>query len=246
MSKLIVVDSGNIMHKAIFAFHNSSTIPATYLYMSMLIGYFKKIGVTLDDMVIIAEDYGSWRKEIDKNYKAQRRDYRESKEDADWWSEMYKEFNEFLPKLDKYLPWHVCKIYKCESDDLASIAVRYLNNFDEKILISSDEDWQQLCAIDKVKVFSPYSKKFKIVKNPVAILAKKIKGDISDNLLEVPKTEAEYEKRKMIVNLLALPPHIEQIIKPVIESLTPKNLYVNKIPYYSLRTKIKQLYKLED
>jgi hypothetical protein len=103
-----------------------------------------------------------------------------------------------------------------------------------------------LCTIPNVRVFSPYSKKFKEIKNPEKVLLKKIKGDISDNLLEVPKTEADWEKRKMIVDLIHLPQHIEQIIRPVIESLPIKNLYLNKIPFRTCREEIRKLYKLEE
>jgi len=245
MSKLVIIDNGNIQHKAIFAFRNNSQVPATYTYLRMMISYLKKIGVTLDDRVVIAEDFGSWRKDIDKEYKAQRKAYRESKEDADWWKEMYGEFNDFIPKLEIALPWNFIKIYKMEADDVASMAVRYLDA-DEKILISSDEDWQMLCVLPKVKVFSPYTKKFKIIKNPEKILLKKIKGDISDNLLMAPKTEAEFEKRKMIVDLIHLPVHIEQIIKPVIETLPMKNIALNKIPFRTCREEIRKLYKLDE
>jgi len=243
--KLVVIDSGNIMHKAIFAFRNNSQVPCVYTYFRMMIGYLKKIGVTLDDKIIIAEDFGTWRKDIDKNYKAQRKDFRESKEDASWWAEVYKEFNDFIPKLEECLPWNFVKIYKMEADDVASIAIRYLEA-EEKILISSDEDWQMLCVIPNVKVFSPYSKKFKIIKNPEKILLKKIKGDVSDNLLEAPKTEVEFEKRKMIVDLIHLPIHIEQIIRPVIETLPIKNLYLGKIPFRTCREEVRKLYKLEE
>jgi len=245
MKKLIIVDSGNIMHKAIFAFRNNSQVPPTYTYFRMIIGYLKKIGITLDDRVVIAEDFGSWRKDIDKEYKAQRKAFREGKESADWWSEVYGEFNKFLPKLDQCLPWNFVKIYKMESDDIASCSVRFIDA-EEKVLISSDEDWQMLCTIPNTKVFSPYSKQFKIIKNPEKILLKKIKGDISDNLLVAPKNEAEYEKRRMIVDLINLPQHIEAIIRPVIETLPIKSLYINKVPFRTCQVELKKLYKLED
>lgn len=245
MSKLICIDWGNITHRAIFAFRNNSQVPFTYTMLRMVIGYLKRIGVDLDSRIIICEDFGTWRKDIDKNYKAQRKDYRESKEDANFWKEVYKEANEFTVKLEECMPWNFVKIYHMEADDVASVAIRYLDA-DEKILISSDEDWQQLCVLPNVKVFSPYTKKYKIVKNPEKILLKKIKGDVSDNLLEAPKTEAEFEKRKMIVDLIHLPIHIENIIRPVIQSLPIKNIALNKIPYRSCREEIRKLYKLED
>jgi len=286
MTKLIVVDSGNIMHKSLFACSSQykgelniimsslakSTdeevmlkyevtarrildkkvenrevfiMNPTSTYLKMIIGYLKRIGVTLDDRVVVAEDYGSWRKDIDSNYKAQRKAFRESKETGEWWAAKYKEFNDFLPKLELCLPWNFVKIYHMESDDIASVAVRYMDA-EEKVLISSDEDWAMLCTLPNVKVFSPYSKKFKIIKNPEKILLKKIKGDISDNLLEEPKTEAEFEKRKMIVDLIHLPLHIEQIIRPVIETLPIKNICLNQIPFRTCQEELRKLYKLEE
>jgi hypothetical protein len=85
-----------------------------------------------------------------------------------------------------------------------------------------------------------------VCSSDLKILLKKIKGDISDNLLEAPKNEAEYEKRKMIVDLIHLPLHIEQILRPVIESLPIKNLYLGKVPFRTCREELKKLYKLED
>jgi hypothetical protein len=139
---------------------------------------------------------------------------------------------------------NTCLVHNCESDDIASVAIRYMDA-EEKILISSDEDWAMLCTLPNVKVFSPYSKKFKIINNPEKILLKKIKGDVSDNLLEEPKTEAEWEKRKMIVDLIHLPLHIEQIIRPVIETLPLKNICISKVPFRTCQEELKKLYKLE-
>ncbi len=277
MNKLVVIDSGNVMHKAIFAYiaqykseikkimdskdcteeeadnildkkvkrREVFLLNPISTYLRMIIGYLKKIGVTLEDTVIVAEDYGSWRKDIDKNYKAQRADYRESKMEKSKWNTLYKKFNDFISQLDECLPWHFIKLYKLEADDIASAAIRHLDNYEEKILITSDEDWEMLCALPNVKMFSPYTKKFKITKNPAGILAKKIKGDISDNLKEEPKTEAEWDKRKLIVDLLHLPLFVEQIVKPVLETLPMKNLYIKKIPNKKCREEMQKLYKEE-
>ena len=289
MRKLVIIDSGNILHKAIFAYsaqykselkkimYSHSSVDengddvlgeeivcedkarkildakiASYeifmmkppiTYVKMIIGYLKKIEVTLDDKIVICEDYGSWRKDIDKAYKAQRKDFRESKEEASWWTEQYEAMNDLMKTLEKCMNWNFIKIYHMEADDIASCAVRFIDA-DDKVLVSSDEDWQMLCSLPNVRVFSPYTKKFKEVKNPEKILLKKIKGDISDNLLTVPKTEAEWEKRKMIVDLINLPTHIENIIKPVIETLPLKNLYINKVPFRSCKEELKKLYNL--
>ncbi|MBU0581323.1 MAG: hypothetical protein KKA19_09115, partial [Candidatus Margulisbacteria bacterium] len=78
MNKVILIDVGNIQFKSIFAYRNNPQIPATYVFLRMIIGYLKKLDVKLDDLVLCCQDYGSWRKKEDKLYKAQRKDFRES------------------------------------------------------------------------------------------------------------------------------------------------------------------------
>lgn len=245
MSKIIVLDWGYIMHRAIFSFMRSSQVPATYTAMRIIIACLKKVGVTIEDKVIMACDCGkSWRKIEDTNYKAQRKEYRESKEDADWWKEVYSEFNEFEKKLEPNINWNFVRYWGLEADDWASMISRFYTDR-EIILVSADKDWEQLCAIKNVKIYSPITKKYKLVKDPVKILMEKIQGDVSDNLLEKPKTEADFERRKRIVNLLELPPHIEQPMRDILNNLPEKSLYLNKLPYHTIRESIKQLYKLE-
>ena len=241
MAKIIVIDNGNIMHKAIFAFRNNCAIPATYTYMRMIVGYLKRLDAKIEDTIIIAEDYGSWRKKIDPTYKAQRKAFREDKESADWWAAIYKEFNDFIPKLNLSTNWNFIKLYKMEADDIAACATRYFKE-QEVILVSSDRDWEMLCAYPNVKIFSPISKKFKEVKAPMKVLMDKIHGDVSDNLLDKPSSEFEFERRKKIVNLLELPLNVELLIKEQLDKITPKNLYLHKIPYRSVREEINKLY----
>lgn len=243
-NKTIIIDGGNIQFRAIFAFRNNPNIPCVYTYLRMVIGYLKRLNVTLDDTVIIAQDFGSWRKAIDKTYKAQRKDFRESFEEKEWWEERYREFNNLYEQLKIATPWHFIKIYKCEADDVISVGCRYYPD-NELIIVSSDKDLEMLAQYEHVKIFSPITKKFKVIKNPMKVLLDKIQGDISDNLLDKPSSEAEFERRKKIVNLLELPNEIEQAIRNEFGKILPKNLYVHKIPFRSVQTELKKLYKLE-
>lgn len=244
MKKVIILDFGYIQHRAIFAFRHNCAVPVTYTILKMIVGYLKKIGMTPDDLVIVAQDYGSWRKLEDKNYKAQRKDYRESLEDADWWKEVYREVNEFVQKLDTSLCWQICKLYNCEADDWISVACRYYTDR-EIIIVSSDRDLEQLCYYKNVKIFSPMTKKYKLVKNPMKVLMEKIQGDISDNLIDKPSNEAEFELRKKIVDLInPLPDHIEKPLLDKLKSFLPKNIYLHKLPYKSVSEDIARLYRL--
>ena len=245
MNKVVILDGGGYMHRCIFAFRNNTAVPASYTYMRCIIGDLKRLKVTLDDIVIIAQDYGkSWRKDIDKTYKAQRKEGREQIESPEWWETMYKEFNDFFPKVDESCPWHYVKIYRIEADDIAAVACRYYPD-KEVILCSSDKDWEMLATFDNVKIWSPRTKKFKKIPNPTKILLEKIQGDISDNLLTKPSSVIEFERRKMIVNLIELPIHIEKEIKEVLDKMMPKSINLAKVPYTSVREQIKILYLKE-
>ncbi len=242
--KVIAIDSGNILHRAIFAYMANPQVPCCYTYMRMVIGYLKKFDITLDDQIIICQDYGrSWRKGLDHSYKAQRKEAREQKKDAAWWKERYGEFDRLFESLEKAMNWQFIKIWGTEADDIASVVARYYKD-KEVILVSSDRDWEMLCAFDNVKLFSPITKKYKEIKAPMKVLLEKIQGDVSDNLLTKPSSEAEFEIRKRIVNLLELPLEIEQPIKEQLDKMMPKNLYIHKIPFNSIREQIRLLYKL--
>jgi len=244
MNKIVVLDEGFLKHRAIFSYRNRPELPATYTFMRMCISTLKKVGTTLEDRVIMACDYGrSWRKIEDTNYKAQRKEFRETYEDKDWWKEIYKTFDDFYSKLEPNINWNFCRLFGLEADDWASMISRFYKD-KEIILVSSDRDWEMLVSIPNVKIYSPLTKKFKIIKNPEKVLLEKIQGDISDNLLEKPKTEIEFERRKRIVNLLELPPHIEQPMKDILSNLPIKNLYLNKLPYHSIREELSKLYNL--
>jgi len=114
----------------------------------------------------------------------------------------------------------------------------------EIIIVSSDRDIEMLAVFENVRIFSPITKKFKDIKNPTKILLEKIQGDVSDNLLEKPTNEKEFEIRKKIVDLTHLPQEIEQPIKEQLDSIHPKNLYIHKICFKSIQEQIRLLYKL--
>ncbi len=244
MQKIVCIDEGYIKHRAIFAFMACSEMPATFTFMSIIIACLKRIGVTLDDKIFMACDYGrSWRKLEDIEYKAQRKAGREEKQSPEWWDEVYKDFNEFYKEIEPVLNWNFVRANTLEADDWASMICRFYPD-NECVLVSADRDWEMLALFPNTRIFSPVSKKYKLIKEPIKVLAEKIQGDKSDNLLVKPVTEAEFDVRKRIVNLLELPSHIETIMKEQLMVIPNKSLYVNKLPYYTIQKRIKDLYRL--
>jgi hypothetical protein len=246
MNKIYVIDEGYLKHRAIFSFRHNPQLPATYTFMRMCISSLKKTGATIEDRVIMACDFGrSWRKIEDPNYKAQRKEAREKYEDREWWTTIYEEFNNFYKRIESSINWNFCRLLNTEADDWASVVSRFYKD-NEVTLISADKDWEMLASFPNVKIYSPLSKKFKEIKYPEKVLMEKIQGDISDNLLEKPKNELEFEKRKKIVNLLELPGYIEQPMREILINLPMKSLFVNKLPYRSIQVEMKKLYRMGD
>jgi hypothetical protein len=228
-----------------------------YTFCNMIGGYYNKLEVTLEDLIVGAQDYGSWRKEISKEYKQQRKTYLinaimkslylTESEAEQWKQNQYDIFNDLYQKLSISLPLNFIKIFKAEADDIASVCCRYYVNKEMIILITTDKDWEMLLSFPNVKIFSPISKKFKKVPNPTKVLLDKIQGDISDNLLTKPSSEAEFIKRKLIVDLInPLPEFIENPIKEELSKIMPKNIYLHKIPFQSIREKFKRIYNLNE
>jgi len=239
--KIILVDWGFIMHQAIFSFEASMkrrlempdmfVPPSTYVAMSSFIGCLKKIGYDTevgDKVILTCDGRHSWRKEIEKSYKANRKEDRE-KHNINW-EEEYKKHDELLQKIEDNLPFFIIKLENCEADDIIAEAVRYFVN-NQCVIVSPDEDMLQLLTYDNVRVYSPHPKvklhPFKILsldRNKEKELAykslmKKIEIEKTDNLCSPVLNEEDYDKRLKCVTLLELPQEIKDKIRPELEKI---------------------------
>jgi hypothetical protein len=239
--RYLLVDWGYLMFRAIFSWLKTKQATPVYTSFNMLIANLKRVGITENDIVIIATDSpkGSWRKEVDCAYKANRKEARE-KHDIDW-SKTFQEFNEFIEKLDSYTPFHVIQIDKLEADDIISYGCRKFKD-NECVIISADSDYEMLMAFKNVKVFSPLRKKYKDIKNPYALLAQKIKKETADNLVTEIHSQEDYDRRKKIVNLLELPPEIDSLVEERLNDLPTKEFVYEQLPFHSLRERLKHLF----
>ena len=242
--KIIFVDYSIYIHRSIFAWRVSQnkSIPATYTAMSMIFGSLARVGLGPDDLVIFACDSpkGSWRRDVDAAYKANRKGKREKFEDINW-KQQFFEFAKMADNIAQSTPFYFTMYDKMEADDIIAYGVRH---FDDKecIIISTDSDFEQLLAFPNVKLFSPVSKKYKHVKNPYKIIAKKIEKETADNLITPILTAEDYEKRKTIVNLLQLPPFVEQAVTESLSSIQPKEYNIECLMFGNLKERFHKLY----
>ena len=142
----------------------------------------------------------------------------------------YEKFNELIEKLKNSTPFCFIKEDLCEADDVIAVASRYFKS-NTTVIISSDGDFEQLVAYPNVRLFSPVSKSYKYIKNPYATLAKKFKQERTDNLLSPIIDESDFERRKLLVNLLELPPEVENKILDKLVKLSYNEYSFDYFPY---------------
>jgi len=201
-----------------------------------------RTGLSPNDIVIFACDSpkGSWRRDVDPAYKANRKGKRESFDDINW-TEQFQSFAMLANNITEATPFYFLMADKLEADDIIAYGVRH---FDDKecIIVSTDSDFEQLLAFPNVKLFSPVSKQYKFVKNPYQILAKKIKKETTDNLITPILTPEDYEKRKSIVSLLELPSQVEQAAAEALSQIQPKEYDIEHFMFAILRERFHKLY----
>ena len=121
MNRVIIIDSGVFIHKAIFSWsaekkrrlesgNKDEPIMASYTYLHMIYGTLKKIGIDRNDLIIIACDArNSWRKAFLENYKGTRQDLRDQHEHINW-TLQYSLMNKLETQLNDTTNWYVIKL----------------------------------------------------------------------------------------------------------------------------------------
>ena len=246
MNRVILLDWSVFMFSAIFACSRNADnkIPPTYTSLAMIISCLRELKATSKDKIIIAIDSKSWRKEISTEYKSNRKELRE-KSDIDW-SHWFAEYGKLKENVAQYTPFNVVQIDRMEADDIIAYACRYYQPR-ECIVVSTDSDYEQLTCFTNVKVFSSKSKKFKEVKNPYKLLAKKIESERADNLLSEVLTEADYNKRKMLVDLTTLPAFVEEAVKKELDNIPDKcynDFNWERLRFPSLHKRLKDIFEV--
>jgi len=242
MNKVLLIDFNIFMFRAIFSWYKRKEIPPTYTALNMMLSCIRKVGLNKEDLVLIVLDSekGSWRRELDLNYKATRKEQR-SKYEINW-DKMFTKFSLILQQLDMYSPFHIIQLDYCEGDDIIATATKFFKD-KECIIVSYDTDYEMLVIRNNVKIFSPLIKRYKHIKDPYKVLSKKIEKEITDNLVTPILSEKDYEVRNRIVNLLDLPTEVEEKIINRLSNLPNKEWDYDKLPFNGLKQKFKDIYK---
>lgn len=262
--KIIFLDWSVFLHRSVFSWESTRkkeeenkslgntqqtffNSPPEYRAINSIISCLKHVGVDKDDIIFVACDgRKNWRKDYDKTYKANRKAIKE-KDQIDWlmW---YQKFGVLIKKLEISTPLQFFEKERLEADDLISYGVRKFKN-NPCVIVSTDADFEQLLALDNVRLFSPVSKKYKFIKNPYKILAKKLEKEKTDNLESPLLNEADFNIRYAIVNLLTLPEFVEKLAEECYSDLDiskKKEYNMKLLPYNSLRERFEKLLLSQD
>ena len=254
MEKVIVLDYSIFCFRGLFGWRNNKNIPLEYIILNMILSSLQKIGISPYDKIIVARDgKGNWRHDYDKDYKANRKEFRESFEDLNW-EEVFGKFDKVADWIDKATDWELRLLDKIEADDIASAVCRYYKD-KEIVLVSYDKDWELLLLYPNVKIFS-ILKKYKGKKgaykiptpkfNAYKLLASKVKQEKTDNLVSPVLSEKDYNNRLKCVNLLELPEYIEGQIVKELGKYKEKEPDINYIPFTTIKEKLENLYNSKD
>lgn len=141
---------------------------------------FKSRFSKYEELIICCDDKNYWRKKIFPYYKANRKKSRdESKLD---WATIFDTLHTIKGEIKDNLPYPVLQVESAEADDIIAAMVERYNN--EKIMIvSGDKDFSQLQRYKNVSQYSPITKKFIKVGDPLSYLFEHvIRGDAGDGV----------------------------------------------------------------
>ena len=229
--KVIVVDYSIFSHQSIHVyaklFLDRQTNPKVFvspsdvICLTSIISTLCKVGVTKDDIIIFAIDnrLGSWRKQYKTEYKSDRKDSRDKLEaeiPGFKWSVEFPKINGLLERLRTKAPINVVDVPNMEADDIAAVASKYFSDR-QVILISSDSDWEAMFHYDNVRIVSPKKKDYPYKIKPANFnvwkkIAKEITSKTHNNLGSEVASAHDYEVKKLIIDLINLPPEITEPI----------------------------------
>lgn len=253
MDRVILIDSSTLSFRSILNYMN--TIKKNkengtdkyvdqphYSYFKSLLSRLKRIGISKNDLIIVACEGRSWRKDICSEYKGNRPDYTE-------WKPYFKKINWLHEQLDKSTNWHFVREWHSENDDIVAVCARYYKD-KEVIIVSSDKDLKQLCYYDNVSFFNINLEckngkgMYEKIDNPLKILSDLcINGDEGDNVLVYPnETEEDVALRKTLVDLINLPEFVITPIIDILKNLPQKEENLELIPFKDGRRMFEQIY----
>ena len=134
-----------------------------------------------DEVIIACDDRHYWRKEFFPEYKASRKQNRQS--DGKDWDTIFTYMHNFKEELRTYFPYIVMQVDTAEADDIIACLVERFAPSKQIIIVSPDKDLLQLQKYDTVGIYDPKKKHHVLCDDPIGMLHELIlRGDDSDGI----------------------------------------------------------------
>jgi len=203
MNKILLFDANNValrcVHiKDVITYNDDKTVNSIdYDYWKYLM--FNSIYMSLfavknvGTLVFAADSRNSWRYDVWKRYKEDRKKKKKKDKTNFPWDEFFQEYTKFLTEIKNHFPIKVIQIDKCEGDDI--IGVITLNVDQPCHIISTDKDFLQL-SDNRVKIYNPVKQQY--VSHPntdVFLLEQCLCGQSKDSIFNI-KTPLDFPEGK--------------------------------------------------
>lgn len=188
----ILIDYNQFMIASLFAsIGNSPDVDIQedllrHMFLNSMRSVRNKFHKEYGELVICADGKNSWRKEVYKYYKANRKKGRDASS-LDW-GEIYRIMDVVRNELAEFFPYKVLQFERVEADDIIGVICHengeILNSGSERYLImSSDKDYIQLQQYANVDQYNPIRKEWVRHSNPDRYLKEHVlKGDSGDGI----------------------------------------------------------------
>lgn len=220
---------------------------------------------TPNKVVIAIDSKHNWRKDIYKEYKANRKESRDkSKVNFETFYPIMQDFINNIKEM--FTCWNVIQVDKCEADDIIAVLTKEFckkpNNLVE--LISTDGDFVQLQKHKNFKQYNPVKKIYMKSMNPSKDLEIKILTcDKSDNIpgvknrcgpktaekminegltdLDDPTIKEAYIRNRELISFDYIPEHISKSIMDVYTSQEIVSVKAQKIWSWMIENELNKL-----
>jgi len=143
--------------------------------------YRNQFRETYGELVICHDSANCWRKDILKEYKANRK-AKQSTDNIDW-DKVFDQLTLIRDEIREVFPYKNIQVPRTEADDVIAVIARYHCHSEKVLIISNDKDFQQLQDCDNIHQYSPMKKTFLHCESPKDFLMEHIlKGDSSDGI----------------------------------------------------------------
>lgn len=185
---MILIDFNNVVIGSIMTsikMHENGEINIDlirHFVLNSLRMYRKKFHANYGELILCADGFNSWRRDVFPAYKASRKTD-QGKSTVDW-KELYKCFNQVTDEIREIFPYKYIRVDRAEGDDVIGTLVQRHHVHHKIMIVSSDKDFLQLQKYKGVKQFSPRTKKMlKTEGSPELYLKQHIlSGDVGDGI----------------------------------------------------------------